>query len=1772
MELKQRQNSSLFRLIALAMAVCMLSSAFLERAASAATSPADIRGAWSERILLEWMNKGWLTGYPDGTVKPKLEVTRAEFFSLANKSLGFVDEAVISFSDIKPGSWKAKQAAIAVQAGYAEGYPDGTMQPDRKITREEVSIMVAKAFDLKLSPEETAVFKDAASISNSSKGAVGALVAGGILKGYLDGTFRPKKVITREEAVVILDGALKKLERGSDKDRTFSAAGAYGPASGTETIAGNVVVATSGVTLRNMEIQGNLLLSTNIGEGEATLDNVKVKGTVTVNGGGPNSIYLENSQLEILIVDKKNGNVRIVAKGSTTVKRVDLRSGAKLESDSAKDKGFKTVHLTKEMPSGSKVILLGEFAEANVASSKVELKLIKGKIEKLNVLSGASGNTVNLEEDTRVVDLTLEEETKVQGQGVVDRAVIGERAKDTKFERVPGKLEGDNLPPPSSGGGGGGGGNQDTTPPAAPVVVGVQDQGFYAGPVTPNWSDASGTTSTATLTKDGSVKTSYTRNTEIAEDGSYILNVTARKNSNGRTTATTIRFTIDSTGVVPAVIEGVEEGGTYYSAIVAWVDSPGMNSTATLAKDGGAAASFYSGTEITEEGDYVLILTTRNALSNETAEQQIHFTIDASLPHPIITGFADNGIYFDTVMMIWEPSPGANITGASLRNVATGEVTDNISSPTTLSVDGTYALSLNVERDGTVVPYVYQFMIVGIRGLNDGETYQSVTPNWVEPIGFGGGSRSEAVLSRNGARAVPYTKGTTIDEDGDYELMVAWYTRNNSSATYSVNFTIRSNHPVPANVAGVADGNTYVTATVTWTDAVGMESEATLAKDGAGAVPYASGTVIDEDGQYVLIVTTRNVANGLTVQQQISFTIDSLPPGVAEIAISGEGRELAGVMAYYTAELAWSEQVGTTSTAMLHKDGAEPVPYAKGTFIDRDGEYELIVTTTKLSNGLTSTATRAFHVNTGPVQPVLSGFSDNSILFGPAEIAWTPHEGTQIDWVRLQNLNTNESDEPSNPTTLEQFGEYEFSVGVRKGGEIDSYDYRFIVAGFSGIEEGGVYANATPDWFKPQHFGEVSAILTKDSGSPIPYLQGETIYEPGDYVLTVIWRIDEGNSELRSIRFTIEPASTEPHLIGFSADAVLFSGAEIAWEPRAGTLIDSINLFHRNTNTTYTRVSNPTTIDIAGEYMIRFRVIDEDGEKRIFDYTFIVAEITDVEEGGVYSGGELSRVKARWFVPQHFGEVEAELTKDGSPIPYSRGTTLKELGNYVLTVTWRSNAGTPVSKSIPFTIVPQPPAPVLSGLSDNAILFGPAEIAWAPGAGTEIWSIQLDHMNTNTTYVNNPNPRTIDVAGEYVFRFAVRQDGVDGRHHYQFMVVEISGVAEGGVYSDAAPQWYEPQYFGTAEATLAKDGGPPTPYAKGTPITEAGEYVLTVTWRIGAGSSETKSIRFTIEPASSAPHLIGFSGNAVLFNGAEIAWEPRAGTQINRIDLMNRSTSTTYVTVPNPKTLDVAGEYVMSFRVNGDGEERIFEYQFIVAEITDVEEGGVYPGGEFSKVKASWFEPKLFGEVEAELTKDGSPIPYSKGTTLREIGNYVLTVTWSANAGTPVSKSIPFTIVPPPPAPALSGLSDNAILFGPAEIAWTPSEGTQMKSATLDHRNSSTYTMNLTSPRIIDVAGEYVLKFEVSQDGLTGEHHYQFMVVEISGVAEGGVYSDAAPQWYEPKYFGAVEAVLAKDGGSPIPYSKGETISEPGEYVLTVTWRIGAGSSETKSIRFTIED
>ena len=1055
------------------------------------------------------------------------------------------------------------------------------------------------------------------------------------------------------------------------------------------------------------------------------------------------------------------------------------------------------------------------------------------------------------------------------------------------------------------------------------------------------WTDAPDMTSTATLAKDGGAAETYTSGTAITEDGSYVLRLTTRKVSNGREVQQEISFTINSDSPMPVeiIISGHyrPSSDTYASASLSWTDPVGTTSTAMLKKDDEQPIPYVMDDLIFQEGDYVLTVTSTKLSSGLTATATQAFKVLVVARPPIVSGFANNGIYFAPVTMSWELHPETTMISNSLENVGKREITNNISNPSVLEEDGTYKFSVVVGKDGEEAPYGFRFFMTGIRGVEDGQAYESVTPTWVEPIGFGAGSGSEAVLSKNGEPAEPYWKGTTIDEPGEYELTVTWRVGPDISREQSVQFVIDSELPEPVEVTGVVNGGTYVSAAATWTDAPGMTSTATLAKDGGEAESYAKGTEIAEDGSYVLKLTTRKDSNGREVQQEFSFTIDSVPPMLASITIAGESRTVSGQRVHYTAAATWTDRAGTTSMAILQKGSEEPVPYTKDTIIDQDGDYILTVTTTKQSNGLTSTATREFKVDGGPQPPVITGFSDNAILFGPIEMSWTPPEGTIIEWVELRKSNE-QIDPLSNPMPLDEAGEYEFSVGARKGDDIRTFEYRFIVAEIGGVEDGEVYANATPDWFEPQHFGAVEALLS-NGGVPVEsYVKGDTITEAGEYVLTVTWHIGEDISESKSVSFTIDPTIGGPILTGFSQNAVISVGDEIAWAPREGTQINRIQLDNKNTNTTYVTVPNPKTLDVAGEYVMSFRV-NGDSQEWSYTYQFIVAEITDVEEGGVYSGGEFSKVKANWFVPKLFGEVEAELTKDGSPIPYSKGTTLKEIGNYVLTVTWRANAGTPVSKSIPFTIVPPPPAPALSGFSDNAILFGPAEIAWTPSEGTQINRIQLDHKNTNTTYVTVPNPRTIDVAGEYQLRFYVSQDGVDGEHRYNFMVVEISGVEEDGVYASATPEWYEPQFFGAVEAELTKDGSP-IPYSMGEIIDDPGEYVLTVTWRTDAGNSESKSIRFTI---------IGVG--------------------------------------PEAPTIVLEGES------NGHPSDGIYK-----------------------SVKATWTDAEGTTST-ATLTRtweDGEPpvtIPYESGTLIDEEGDYVLTVTTTKTSnGLTATKTVTFTV------------------------------------------------------------------------------------------------------------------------------------------------------------------
>jgi len=87
-------------------------------------------------------------------------------------------------------------------------------------------------------------------------------------------------------------------------------------------------------------------------------------------------------------------------------------------------------------------------------------------------------------------------------------------------------------------------GEETPVPPAAPEITGVTDGETYITPVTPAWEDAQGTTSEAALSKDGEDAVPFASGTEIAENGSYVLTVTATDIETGLTASAAVGFTI----------------------------------------------------------------------------------------------------------------------------------------------------------------------------------------------------------------------------------------------------------------------------------------------------------------------------------------------------------------------------------------------------------------------------------------------------------------------------------------------------------------------------------------------------------------------------------------------------------------------------------------------------------------------------------------------------------------------------------------------------------------------------------------------------------------------------------------------------------------------------------------------------------------------------------------------------------------------------------------------------------------------------------------------------------------------------------------------------------------------------------------------------------------------------------------------------------------------------------------------------------------------------
>ena len=93
------------------------------------------------------VEKGIINGFPDDTFKPTQPVTRGQMAILLDQAFQLKNGKDNPFKDIRPGI-AAYQAILNVTTeAIASGYPDGTYRPDLEVTRGQLSAFMARTLE-----------------------------------------------------------------------------------------------------------------------------------------------------------------------------------------------------------------------------------------------------------------------------------------------------------------------------------------------------------------------------------------------------------------------------------------------------------------------------------------------------------------------------------------------------------------------------------------------------------------------------------------------------------------------------------------------------------------------------------------------------------------------------------------------------------------------------------------------------------------------------------------------------------------------------------------------------------------------------------------------------------------------------------------------------------------------------------------------------------------------------------------------------------------------------------------------------------------------------------------------------------------------------------------------------------------------------------------------------------------------------------------------------------------------------------------------------------------------------------------------------------------------------------------------------------------------------------------------------------------------------------------------------------------------------------------
>ena len=181
---------------------------------AAAADFSDVEGRLAKEVT-EAKERGLVSGYIDGTFKPKQAVTRGEFARLVVTTYESIsgeklpDGSAKTFKDVPAESTLGPAILKAAEQGWISGFSDGTFRPNEPVLREQAAKILAETAELAAVAESFDDVKDGSTFA----GSIGAVETAKLMYGDTSGKFNPALHITREQSAATILRLFHLLEK-----------------------------------------------------------------------------------------------------------------------------------------------------------------------------------------------------------------------------------------------------------------------------------------------------------------------------------------------------------------------------------------------------------------------------------------------------------------------------------------------------------------------------------------------------------------------------------------------------------------------------------------------------------------------------------------------------------------------------------------------------------------------------------------------------------------------------------------------------------------------------------------------------------------------------------------------------------------------------------------------------------------------------------------------------------------------------------------------------------------------------------------------------------------------------------------------------------------------------------------------------------------------------------------------------------------------------------------------------------------------------------------------------------------------------------------------------------------------------------------------------------------------------------------------------------------------------------------------------------------------